>query len=158
MDVTQETQGSATSNPSNEGNERVQDAPPGSASSEPSDIAPSLAAMIAAIRSALVRNASPEARLAGVTACRSILVVLEAKPGQPLTTAPQTASPSSPIATLVSQPGFLSKLAAMSRDELLNLLKQVTGAISPQPRAPTTGAPRFHIISIPHVRRPGGRS
>src|SRR5204862_2198524 len=55
-----------------------------SASSEPDDIAPPLGAMIASIRSAVAPSASPQARTAGASACRSILTVLEAKPGQPL--------------------------------------------------------------------------
>jgi hypothetical protein len=153
MNATQETQAPVDGN---QETEREQNCPSEAVSSEPSDIAPSLAAMIAAIRSALERNASLDARLGGATACRSILAVLEAKPGQPLAAAPQAATPVSPIAALLSQPGFLSKLAAMSRDELLGLLKQATGGTSPRSQTPATTAPRFHIISIPQVRRPGG--
>ena len=128
-----------------------------SASSEPDAIAPPLAAMIAAIRSAVVPNASPEARAAGVTACRSILTVLEAKPGQPLGSAqPGPTGSVSPIASLLSQPGLLSKLAAMSREQLLDLLKPATGAATQRTPSPATGTPRFHLIQVPHVRRPGG--
>jgi hypothetical protein len=130
-----------------------------SASSEPDDIAPPLAAMIASIRSALAPSAEPQARTAGASACRSILSVLEAKPGQPLIAAPPPPTQAqSPLASLLSQPGLLTQLAAMSREQLLDLLRQVTGAASPQPRSPTTGAPRFHLIQIPQVRRPGGGS
>lgn len=146
--------------------ERVEDANTRAetASSEPDAIAPPLAAMIAAIRSAVIPNASPEARAAGVTACRSILTVLEAKPGQPLGSAqPGSAQPgptgaASPLASLLSQPGLLTKLAAMSREQLLNLLKQVTSAASPRTPSPATATPRFHLIQVPHVRRPGGGS
>ena len=124
-------------------------------SSQAEEIAPSLAAMIASIRSALTPNASPQARSAGAMAAQSILTVLEAKPGQPLTTAlPAPTRPLSPLATLLSQPS-LNRLAAMSREELINLLKQVTGAVSPQTQSPASGAPRFHLIQIPRV---GGRS
>jgi hypothetical protein len=56
---------------------------------------------------------------------------------------------------LFSQPGLLPKLAAMSRDELINLLKQITGAMPAHPQTPTTAAPRFHLLQIPQ-RRPGG--
>jgi hypothetical protein len=118
--------------------------------------APPLAALIATIRSAVIQGASPEARVAGATACRSILTVLEARPGEPLAAAPAAASPTSPIASLLSQPGFLSKLAAMSREQLLDLLKQVSGAMPARPHTPTAAAPRFHLIQIPQVRRPGG--
>jgi|SRR6185503_7799820 len=124
------------------------------ASSEPDEIAAPLAAMIASIRSAVAPNASPQARTAGASACRSILTVLEAKPGQPLATAPPAPTqPQSPLASLLSQPGLLTQLAAMSREQLLDLLKQVTGAASQRPQ-PATGAPRFHLIQIPQVRRP----
>lgn len=135
----------------------VQNPPAEPAPAEPADIAPPLAALIAAIRSAVTRGASPETRTAGATACRSILTVLEAKPGEPLAAAPAPAtSPTSPIASLLSQPGFLSKLAAMSREQLLDLLKQVTGAMPARSNTPTTAAPRFHLIQLPQIRRPGG--
>jgi hypothetical protein len=127
------------------------------ASAQPDDVAPPLAAMIASIRSAVAPNASREARTAGASACRSILTVLEAKPGQPLGGAPAApAQPQSPLASLFSQPGLLNKLAAMSREQLLDLLKQVTGAASPRTQSPATDAPRFHLIQIPRLTRPGG--
>ena len=153
-----DTQDTQTSNQS----PTVSDAPSThaeSASSEPDDIAPPLAAMIASIRSAVAANASTQARTAGAAACRSILTVLEAKPGQPLTTAPPAPTqPQSPLASLLSQPGLLTQLAAMSREQLLDLLRKVTGAAAPQPQLPSNGAPRFHLIQIPQVRRPGGGS
>lgn len=124
---------------------------------DPADLAPPLAALIATIRSAVAQSASPEARAAGATACRSILTVLEAKPGQPLGAPPApTPSPTFPIASLLSQPGFLSKLAAMSREQLLEFLKQVTSAMPARPHTPATAAPRFHLIQIPQLRRPSG--
>lgn len=127
------------------------------ASSEPDDIAPPLAAMIASIRSAVAPNASPPARTAGASACRSILTVLEAKPGQPLIAAPPAPTqPQSPLASLFSLPG-LTQLAAMSREQLLDLVKQVTGAASPRTLPPASGAPRFHLIQVPQVRRPDGK-
>ena len=126
-------------------------------SPEPDDIAPPLAAMIASIRSAVVPNASPPARTAGASACRSILIVLEAKPGQPLIAAPPAPTqPQSPLASLFSLPG-LTQLAAMSREQLLDLVKQVTGAASPRTQPPALGAPRFHLIQVPQVRRPDGK-
>jgi hypothetical protein len=121
----------------------------------PDDVAPPIAALITSIRAAVAAGASAEARAAGATACRSILTVLEAKPGQPLAAEPQRpASPSSPIAALLKQPGLLNQLAAMSREQLLDLLKQVTGAMPARSQTPSNGAPRFHLIQIPQVRRP----
>lgn len=134
-------------------------APTESAPTEPADLASPLVTLIATIRAGVVRSASPEARAAGATACRSILTVLDAKAGQPLAPAPQPpTSPASPIAGLLSQPGFLTKLAAMSREQLLDLVKQVTGAMPAQTQTPTSAGPRFHLIQLPPVRRPGGGS
>ena len=129
----------------------------GEAAAEPEGIAPPLASLLASIRAALARGASVEVRASGANACRSILTVLDAKPGQPLAAAPQpVAAPAPPLASLLSQPGLLSRLAAMSRDELINLLKQVTGAMPVQSQTPATAAPRFHLIQVPVLRRPGG--
>ena len=125
--------------------------------SEPEDIAPPIATLIASIRAAVAKGAAPEARTAGATACRSILTVLEAKPGQPLAAEPQRpSSPASPIAALLKQPGLLNQLAAMSREQLLDLLKQATGAMPARAQTPTSAAPRFHLIQLPQVRRPDG--
>jgi hypothetical protein len=133
--------------------------PSGEPGAPPDGIAPPLAHLIASIRAAVTPSASPEARAAGASACRSILTVLEAKPGQPLAPTPQRTSPTaqaSPLAALLSQPGLLSKLAAMSRDELIALLKQITSAMPARPITPTTAGPRFHLIQVPSVRRPDG--
>jgi len=122
----------------------------GESASAPDVIAPPLAALIATIRAAVGHGASPEARAAGASACRSILMVLEAKPGQPLAVPPQPASaPTSPLMALLSQPGLLSKLAPMSREELLDLLRQVTGAMPTRTRTPASAGPRFHIVEVP---------
>jgi hypothetical protein len=128
--------------------------PPDPVPAAPEDVSPPLAASIASIRAAVAKGASPEARTAGATACRSILTVLEAKPGQPLGATASSAGSPSPIAALLKQPGILAQLAAMSREQLLDLLKQVTGAMPARPQAPSSGAPRFHLIQIPQVRRP----
>jgi hypothetical protein len=135
-------------------------APAEPAPTEPADLAPPLATLIATIRAGVARGAFPEARAAGATACRSILTVLDVKPGQPLAAAPPppTSSAASPIAGLLSQPGFLAKLAAMSREQLIELVKQVTGAMPATTQSPATAAPRFHLIQLPQVRRPGSGS
>ena len=127
--------------------------------SGPDDIAPPVGSLIAAIRAAVTRGASAEVRAAGAMACRSILTVLDAKPGQPLAATTQPASlgsTTSLLGGLLSQPGLLSRVAAMSRDELINLLKQITGAMPASARTPATAGPRFHLIQIPLVRKPDG--
>jgi hypothetical protein len=137
--------------------ETTQDMPAAESTAAAADaIPPALEAMMASIRSAVTHGASEEARAAGAIACRSILSVLDTKSGQPLPAAPSPATAQkSPFAALLSQPGLLSRLAAMSREELLDLLKQVTGAIPARSQAPSS-APRFHLIQIPQVRRPDG--
>jgi hypothetical protein len=154
MSDTQETQVTdetdATRDPEGAQGTQAEPTPP-----DPDDIAPSLATLIAAVRAAVTRSATADARAAGANACRSILTVLDAKPGQPLGAAPQpAASPTSPIASLFSQPGFLSKLAAMSRDQLLDLVKQITGSLPARAPGPTTAGPRFHIVELPPRGRP----
>jgi hypothetical protein len=134
-----------------------QPAPASEPTPPPEDIAPPLGTLIAAIRAAVAPSAPAETRTAGAHACRAILAVLEAKPGQPLAlTPPPTprSAQASPIATLLSQPGLLDRLAAMSRDELIALLQQLTGAMPARSATPTSAAPRFHLIEVPQVRRP----
>jgi hypothetical protein len=135
----------------------VQAPRPDAVSAAADDITPPIAALLASIRAAVVKGAAPDARSAGATACRSILTVLDSKPGEPLAL-PQAAAQSatSPIAGLLSQPGFLQRLAAMSREQLLDLVKQVTGAMASKPSSPMSGGPRFHLIQLPQLRRPGG--
>src|SRR5262245_52532563 len=118
--------------------------------SAPDDLAPPFASLITSIGAAVAPGASAEARAAGATACRTILTVLEARPGQPLAATPQpTRAPTSPIAALLSQPGLLAKLAAMSRDELINVLKQITAGMPTRSQTPASAAPRFHIVEVP---------
>ena len=120
----------------------------------PDDTAPPLAALITSIEAAVTSGASAEARTVGAVACRSLSAVLEAKPGEPLVSPPLPAtSPASQIAALLSQPGALSKLAVMSREQLLDLWRQVTGSMPARTSTPTTAAPSFHLIEIPQARR-----
>ncbi len=122
-------------------------------------ITPPIASLVRSIRAAVARGASVDVRAAGASACRSISTVIEARPGQPLAALPPPpvvpTSPTTPIAALFSQPGFLARLAAMSRDELLNLVQEVTGAMPTRPQTPTSAAPRFHLIQIPQRRSNG---
>jgi hypothetical protein len=153
MPDTQETQTSEESTAAQTG-DGVPNTRDEAVSSGPDNIAPPVAAMIASIRAALAANASSDARIAGASACRSILTVLEAKPGQLLGGRAAPTQPQSPLASLLSQPGLLTRLAAMSREQLLDLLRQVTGAASQRTQSPAAAGPRFHLIQIP--TRPGG--
>lgn len=123
--------------------------------SDPDVITPPVASLIGSIRAAIARGASADVRAAGASACRAILRVLEARPGEPLAALPPSPvapiSPSSPIAVLFSQPGILSRLAAMSRDELINVVQQVSGVMPVRAHVPASAAPRFHLIEIPRT-------
>jgi hypothetical protein len=124
----------------------IQDTP------NPSDKPQLLDDLIASIRAAVARDASADARAIGATACRSILTALDAQPGQPLTAAPSAASAS-------HLAGMLHAFATMPREQLLDLLiSKLRAALPPGTPTAVTGAPRFHLIQIPQVQRPGGGS
>jgi hypothetical protein len=119
--------------------------------SSPSDNPHPLDDLIASIRAAVAPNASADVRAIGATACRSILTALEAQAGQPL-----AAAPFAPASTLA---GMLSAFASMPREQLLDLvIAKLRAALPPGTPTAVTGAPRFHLIQIPQVQRPGGGS
>jgi hypothetical protein len=124
----------------------AQDAPlPPSASDNPHPLDP----LIASVRAAVAPGASAHARAIGTTACRSILMALEAQPGQPLTTA--ATPPASPLAAVLNQ------LAAMPREQIIEFLQELAASSSAAARP--LAAPRFHLIEIPQrLRSPGGGS
>ena len=68
--------------------------------------------LIESIRAAIAAEASPEARAAGASACRTILTALDAVPGQAMATTPTM---SSPIATAVAM------LRGVPPEQLLDL-------------------------------------
>jgi hypothetical protein len=117
----------------------------------PSDKPHPLDDLITSIHAAVAPNASADVRAIGATACRSLLAALEAQAGQPL-----AAAPSAPASTLA---GMLSAFASMPREQLLDLLiSKLRAALPPGTPTAVTGAPRFHLIQIPQVQRPGGGS
>ncbi|MBV8758682.1 MAG: hypothetical protein JO257_15455 [Deltaproteobacteria bacterium] len=69
--------------------------------------------LIEAIRVAVAPDATPEARVAGATACRAILTALEATPGEPMTAAP--VAPPTPVTAIVGA------LRGVPPDQLLDL-------------------------------------
>ena len=101
--------------------------------------------LIAAIRTAVAPGASPEARAVGATACRAILAALEAKAGQPLTTALPAATPAtSPLAAMLTQ------LAAMPREQMLEFITSfLRSKLPPGTQTQVAAGPRFHLIQIP---------
>jgi len=122
------------------------------------------------IRAALVTDASDAARTAGATACRTILAVLDAKPGEPMhvsdaatashssTTPLLAAMPPAPHTTQSAGPrtspavtvqALLAALRGMPADQLLDLAITRLRAAVPggESVAPTQGL-RFHLIPL----------
>ncbi len=132
----------------------------------------SMEEVIASIRVAIAPHATVEARAAGASACRTILTVLAAQPGEPLAgQGPPRSAPRGQLVDVVKElvtsqsspiDGMLAQLAAMPREQILAWLNERLRALAPAgaptaPTAPRTAAPRFHLIPVPQVRRPGER-
>lgn len=89
--------------------------------------------LMAAIRTALAADASPEARATGASACRAILRGLE--PAQPRNAAP----PSSPASMLAGTPlgAALGALNSIPREQILEYLVSGLRAVLGQGSPPT---------------------
>jgi hypothetical protein len=102
--------------------------------------------LIEAIRAAVAAGASDDARAAGANACRTLLVVLEAKPGEPMVPAmPVPHPPSAPIAALASA------IRGMPREQLFDLLIAKLRTLVPADSAAPASTP---MLKIPHVKVP----
>ena len=99
--------------------------------------------LLDSIRAAVAADASDDARVAGASACRTILSALEATPGQQLGAAP---SPESPIATAVST------LRGVPPDQLLDLAIAKLRAALPAEQQQTPVQPvKFQVVTLPRV-------
>ena len=99
------------------------------------------------IRSAIATDASPEARVAGAQACRTILAALEATPGQPLVARP---TPSSPMQAV------LMALSSTPPEQLLDLAIAKLRALVPAEAQPQTiQSLRIPIVPITPTRGGG---
>ena len=132
--------------------------------------------LLETIRAAIAASANDEARAAGAHACRTILTVLEAKPGEPLaTTAPEVATtqassiidvvagdaastdvPAAPTAG--ADPGqiasMISALRGIPVDQLLDLaIARMRAALPKGIEVPRPEPVKFHIIQLPRVKR-----
>lgn len=101
-------------------------------------------ALIEDIRLATATAATDEVRAAGATACRTILIALEAKPGESLAPPSAPTVPDSPIAAMVAG------LRGVPVDQLLDLaISKLRTLVPAEPTS--TAAPR---ISIPLIQVP----
>ena len=123
--------------------------------------------MIEAIRNALVDNASDDARTAGAQACRMLLTVLEAKPGEPMTTPPPAeASAGSSLPAIASSEGapsssatqiaqMIGTLRGVPAEQLLDLaIARLRAALPAGTEAPRVAPLKFHIVQLPKGGRP----
>jgi hypothetical protein len=103
-------------------------------------------ALIETIRAAVADGASDDARAAGANACRTLLVVLEAKPGEPLVPAiPVAQPPSAPIAVIASA------IRGMPREQLFDVLIAKLRTLAP---ADSVVSEPMRMLNIPHVKVP----
>lgn len=103
--------------------------------------------LIDSIRVAVAQGASDEAKAAGATACRTILIALEAKPGEPMAApAPISAHPQVPeIAAIVAG------LKGVPIDQLLDLA--ITKLRTMVPAEPAAPVQKLAIPLVPVPRR-----
>ena len=95
--------------------------------------------LIHAIQAAVAPEAPADARAAGIDACRTILNVLGATPGEPLAATVPT-SPS-PIASIVAS------LRSVPPDQLLDLaIAKLRSMVPPDPTPASTG---FTYLRVP---------
>ena len=108
--------------------------------------------LLESIRAALESDASPETRAAGIAACRTILVALDAAPGQSFAPAVVTPNPTA-IAAAVSV------LRGVPPDQLLDiaiakLRAALPAGVEVQPAQPL----KFQLIPTTRLATLGGRA
>jgi len=98
--------------------------------------------LLESIRIAVIADATPEARAAGASACRTILTALDATPGQPMAAA--AVVDTSPIASA------LGMLRSVPPEQLLDLaIAKLRASLPAGVEAPKCEPLKFHIIQIP---------
>lgn len=103
--------------------------------------------LLEAIRAAVADNASDDARSAGAQACRTILTALEAKAGEPLTTAAPAIDPNAPVVQVAQ---MVSALRTVPVEQLLDLaIAKVRAALPAGTERPRAAPLNFHIVQLP---------
>ena len=110
--------------------------------------------ILESIHLAVAADATPEARAAGIVACRTIVTALEAVPGQPLT-APAQPVPSPPPIDNSRIGAILGALRGMPPDKLLDVaIAQLRAKLPAGAEAPTARPIAFHLVPISGARKP----
>jgi hypothetical protein len=95
--------------------------------------------LIDAVRAATAADATPEARIAAIDACRTIMAALGATAGEPL-----VAVPENPFAAIVGS------LRGVPPDQLLDLaIDKLRAALPAGTDVPTVTPLKFHIVPLP---------
>ncbi len=103
--------------------------------------------LLDAIRAAVAPEASAESRAAGAGACRAIMTTLEARPGEPITSAITT--PASPIAAIVSG------LRGVPADQLLDLaIAKLRSMLPADANVPKIAPLKFITVPVPRRGSP----
>ena len=99
--------------------------------------------LIEAIRCSITPDAPPDARVAGIAACRTILAALDAAPGHAFAPAVVMPNPSAIVAAV-------GALRGVPPDQLLDLaISRLRAALPTGVEVPAARPLKFHIIPIP---------
>lgn len=105
--------------------------------------------VIEQIRAALAQDATPDARTAGIAACRAVLAALEATPGAPMATATAAPTDTNPIASIVGA------LRGVPPEQLLDLaIAKLRAALPAGTAVPAIAPLKFHLIPVPRRGSP----
>jgi len=103
--------------------------------------------LLEAIRAAVSSDASDEAKVKGATACRTILIALEAKPGEPMQM-PGAAAPSLPIEAIAAA------VRGMPVDQLLDVaIARLRSALPADAALPKTKTFTIPLVPVPRRGR-----
>lgn len=101
--------------------------------------------LIESIRVAVLAEATDEQKQKGALACRTILVALEAEPGEPITGAHAAPAPL-PMPDVTA---FVNAVRAMGPDQLLDAaIARLCAALPAGTNVPQVGPPKFHIVPV----------
>ena len=102
---------------------------------QPAELPPQLEAVIGQIRAALVPGADAATKGAAAHACRVLLGVLDAQPGQPLQV-PTAATAAAPAPTTAAAPAVVPTMEAPIDRFLARLVEKFGGDVAPDPEVP----------------------
>ena len=108
--------------------------------------------LIEAIRTAVLSDATDEAKHQGALACRTILTALEATPGEPIATV--TVEQSAPAPDVA---GIVGALRGLPPEQLLDIaIARLRAALPASATAPPVEPLRFHIVPVHQALRDRG--